>query len=123
MFASPVSHLGRVSVMSGDDDPSSPCPSPTPLFQQLYAAVAHWERVLSGSPELLREVLGKYSPDSGTGDEPEVKMRTATSMHNLTVKAGGDEKGQWDREVSIRRRSSPGSLLVAAKKKKSETNP
>lgn len=30
----------------------SQCPSPTPLFQQLYVAVAHWERVLADSPEL-----------------------------------------------------------------------
>lgn len=31
--------------------PRSPCPSPTPLFQQLYLAVAHWERVLAESPD------------------------------------------------------------------------
>lgn len=33
----------------------SQCPSPTPLFQQLYVAVSHWERVLADSPELLIE--------------------------------------------------------------------
>lgn len=33
----------------------SQCPSPTPLFQQLYVAVSHWERVLADTPELLIE--------------------------------------------------------------------
>ncbi|XP_065088867.1 oxysterol-binding protein-related protein 8 isoform X2 [Ochlerotatus camptorhynchus] len=39
----------------------SPCPSPTPIFQQLYLAVAHWERYLRDSPDLLR-----YPNDQGT---------------------------------------------------------
>ena len=33
----------------------SQCPSPTPLFQQLYIAVSHWERVLADTPDLLKE--------------------------------------------------------------------
>lgn len=108
---------------AGDDaGRCSPCPSPTPLFQQLYAAVAHWERVLSGSPELLLEVLGKYSPDV---TKEELKKRTA-SMHNLSVESSGSGAEKMQRDVSIRRRSSPGSLLLAAaaaERKKSEMNP
>uniref|UniRef100_A0A182JBS4 Uncharacterized protein n=1 Tax=Anopheles atroparvus TaxID=41427 RepID=A0A182JBS4_ANOAO len=34
--------------------PRSACPSPTPIFQQLYLAVAHWERYLRDSPDLFR---------------------------------------------------------------------
>lgn len=34
---------------------STPQPPPTVGLQQLYAAVAHWERVLAGSPELCIE--------------------------------------------------------------------
>lgn len=32
---------------------NSPCPSPTPIFQKLYIAVSHWERILADSPNLL----------------------------------------------------------------------
>lgn len=104
----------------------SPCPSPTPLFQQLYAAVAHWERVLAGSPELMKEVLGKYSADvtGGEGGEDnglELKKRTS-SMYNLSGTVDAADKLQ--REMSIRRRSSPGGMWLAAAavavKKKSE---
>lgn len=106
---------------SVDEGRASPCPSPTPLFAQLYAAVAHWERVLAGSPDLLNEVLGKYSPElkdsarsevgsasGGGGGAGELKKRT-TSMHNLRV----DSSGNLQRDVSIRRRSSPGGLSLA----------
>lgn len=34
---------------------NSPCPSPTPIFQKLYIAVSHWERILADSPNLLKE--------------------------------------------------------------------
>ncbi|KAG4075696.1 hypothetical protein HA402_003521 [Bradysia odoriphaga] len=34
---------------------NSPCPSPTPIFQKLYIAVSHWERVLADSPNVLHE--------------------------------------------------------------------
>lgn len=110
-----------------DGQSPSPCPSPTPLFHQLYAAVAHWERVLAGSPELLKEVLGKYSPDlaDGGGEGPGLDLRKKTaSMHNLSVN-GMDT---MQRELSLRRRSSPGGMWLAAAagaaaKKKSEMNP
>lgn len=35
--------------------PNSPCPSPTPLFQQLYMALAHFERM---SPDFLTLLKG-----------------------------------------------------------------
>lgn len=35
--------------------PRSPCPSPTPIFQQLYHALSHWERIMSESPEQFQE--------------------------------------------------------------------
>ena len=35
--------------------PNSPCPSPTPIFQQLYLALSHWDRLLAESPDLLKE--------------------------------------------------------------------
>lgn len=34
---------------------NSPCPSPTPIFQKLYIAVSHWERILADSPNLPNE--------------------------------------------------------------------
>lgn len=37
--------------------PRSPCPSPTPIFQQLYHALAHWERIMSESPELIQQKI------------------------------------------------------------------
>lgn len=33
--------------------PSSPCPSPTPLFQQLYQAIGQIDRMTQESPEAL----------------------------------------------------------------------
>lgn len=112
------------SSFEGDDESgASPCPSPTPLFQQLYAAVSYWERMLAGSPELMREVLGKLSPDLGQEEEQQereaqLREKRTASMHNLSV-SGGSE-----REMSIRRRSSAGGLLAAEQdaKKKSEMN-
>lgn len=95
---------------SGADD-NSPCPSPTPLFQQLYAAVSHWERVLAGSPELLKEVLGKYSPEESTEENNPVQLRAARSMHNLSASKIGLAVSR-ERELSMRRKSSPGGLLL-----------
>lgn len=45
------------------DSSSSPCPSPLPIFQQLYHAVAYWERILTDSPDSTR----KYSLDNNLG--------------------------------------------------------
>lgn len=42
--------------------PNSPCPSPTPIFQQLYLALANWER-LSESPDYLKFSSHSYNDD------------------------------------------------------------
>lgn len=133
-FGSPTSSQGSRAGESGV--PPSPCPSPTPLFQQLYAAMSHWERLLADSPELLKELTvlkGKYSPDreneddsdgGGGGDDGDVvvKMRTS-SMHNLAVTDHELTVKKLAREESVRRKSSPGGLLLAAAMaKKSEMN-
>lgn len=144
-FGSPTLSQGSQAGESGGG--SSPCPSPTttPLFQQLYAAMSHWERVLADSPELLKELTvlkGKYSPDRENEDDSEggggggeedvsVKMRTA-SMYNLAVTENDTDNDlrtgkKLAREESVRRKSSPGGLLLAAASarvvaKKSEMN-
>lgn len=41
----------------------SPCPSPTPLFQQLYHAVSHWERIMADSPDELMAEKQKLIKD------------------------------------------------------------
>lgn len=145
-FGSPTLSQGSQAGESGGGG-SSPCPSPTttPLFQQLYAAMSHWERVLADSPELLKELTvlkGKYSPDRENEDDSEggggggeedvsVKMRTA-SMYNLAVTENDTDNDlrtgkKLAREESVRRKSSPGGLLLAAAAarvvaKKSEMN-
>lgn len=54
--------------------PNSPCPSPTPLFQQLYLALAHFDRV---SPDVKRLVSKKES-----GNE---KMQRSSSFSSLAL--------------------------------------
>ncbi|XP_038105461.1 oxysterol-binding protein-related protein 8 isoform X3 [Culex quinquefasciatus] len=54
-------HLPVVSIEKSQ--PRSSCPSPTPIFQQLYLAVAHWERYLRDSPELFPRSPGRFDED------------------------------------------------------------
>lgn len=129
--------LSQGSSGGGAFGRESPCPSPTPLFNQLYAAISHWERVLADSPEVLKEVSvlkGKYSPERESEEEERGgggALKRTTSMYNLTV---DDEEGSADgpaalsreQAASLRRKSSPGGLLLARraanKVKQSEKN-
>lgn len=49
--------------------PRSPCPSPTPIFQQLYLAVAHWERYLRDSPDFLRHLSTESGVEQQSGSQ------------------------------------------------------
>ncbi|XP_055645249.1 oxysterol-binding protein-related protein 8 isoform X2 [Toxorhynchites rutilus septentrionalis] len=89
--------------------PRSPCPSPTPIFQQLYLAVAHWERYLRDSPDphgtrSAQSCLYSASDTDDVFDEQATTCcidvrRTSLQVGNLL--AGGSE------EEKQRRRSSP----------------
>nr|XP_029723351.1 oxysterol-binding protein-related protein 8-like isoform X2 [Aedes albopictus] len=94
----------------------SPCPSPTPIFQQLYLAVAHWERYLRDSPDFLRylstesgveQQSGSLSPagiDDDVFDEnggfPSYERRRGSLQVGFSPGHDADEQ-------RARRRSSP----------------
>jgi hypothetical protein len=83
--------------------PQSPCPSPTPVFQQLYMAISQFDR-------LVRQ----ESPDIFTLMEKSPKMRS-NSMSNVIV--GGNNHNIADNErelMNSRRQSYPISLSSAS---------
>ncbi|XP_062558057.1 oxysterol-binding protein-related protein 8 isoform X4 [Armigeres subalbatus] len=100
----------------------SPCPSPTPIFQQLYLAVAHWERYLRDSPDFLRYLSTEsgVEPQSGAvtpaGIDDDVFDEDGT-MHSVERRRGslqvafplvsGNGKWEYSDEERHRRRSSP----------------
>uniref|UniRef100_A0A336KJY0 Oxysterol-binding protein n=1 Tax=Culicoides sonorensis TaxID=179676 RepID=A0A336KJY0_CULSO len=45
--------------------PNSPCPSPTPVFQHLYFALAQWERCLSESPDYIKDLFNLSKDTDG----------------------------------------------------------
>lgn len=70
----------------------SPCPSPTPLFQQLYAAVSHWERVLaSESPDCPTTVCRQQIVDHLERLSPIGKMSYTSDV--MSVGGGGSGGG------------------------------
>ncbi|XP_058811906.1 oxysterol-binding protein-related protein 8-like isoform X2 [Topomyia yanbarensis] len=88
--------------------PPSPCPSPTPIFQQLYLAVAHWERYLRDSPEFMRHRdqygSGTLSPSAIPDDVFDESGGAERRRNSLQV---GLTPGGPTADEKIRRRSSP----------------
>ncbi|XP_058455547.1 oxysterol-binding protein-related protein 8 isoform X2 [Malaya genurostris] len=90
--------------------PHSPCPSPTPIFQQLYLAVAHWERYLRDSPEFMRQCggnpgeSGALSPCSND-DVFDENVPSVSERRRGSLQVGLSPGGSIDEK--IRRRSSP----------------
>lgn len=79
--------------------PQSPCPSPTPVFQQLYMALSHFDRLVrQESPDILKFMNEQMSP----------KMRS-NSMSNVIDR--NNSKNDNERELmNNRRQSYPMSL-------------
>lgn len=109
-------------------DSSSPCPSPTPIFQQLYQAVAYWERFLSDSPEKLRR---KLSLDLGTKfgsslDEPdetddEHSIDTSPNVENMKKRHSVYFSEITEtKKFGERRKSSPAELTLSEVKNKKQ---
>lgn len=86
----------------GDDNKTqkkSPCPSPTPVFQQLYLAIANYERLLSESPDSMKDNRGKNADDS-ENIERRSRCNSLGSTNDIsTLKVDG-----------LRRGSSPGHI-------------
>ncbi|XP_041788177.1 oxysterol-binding protein-related protein 8 isoform X2 [Anopheles merus] len=92
--------------------PRSACPSPTPIFQQLYLAVAHWERYLRDSPDFFRcrsvdvggplrrrmpSSSGTVSPAGADGDEEEDEevFRCGGRDDGTMLMAGGRRRNSY----------------------------
>lgn len=104
------------------DISSSPCPSPSPIFQQLYQAVAYWERFLSDSPEKLRR---KLSLDLGTKfgslDEPdetddEHSYDNSPNVENMKKRHSVNFSEITGKKFDVRRKSSPAELTLSEDK-------
>lgn len=74
--------------------PQSPCPSPTPAFQQLYMALAHIERLTQESPENLTSTIFNDFTE---------KRRSSMSSTTLA-------KNDNNERTNMRRQSYPLSL-------------
>lgn len=74
--------------------PQSPCPSPTPVFQQLYMALANFDRLTQESPDATSTLFDfKSSPN-----------KRSNSMSSVIAKA------EESYEINLRRQSFPLSL-------------
>lgn len=72
-------------------DPRSVCPSPTPMFQQLYHAVAYWEKQLferSSTPGTDQEnavsLISNEEPDNGD-NQPSGSSELPASASHLPI--------------------------------------
>ncbi|XP_035897955.1 oxysterol-binding protein-related protein 8 isoform X2 [Anopheles stephensi] len=93
--------------------PRSACPSPTPIFQQLYLAVAHWERYLRDSPDFFRcrsvdiggPVRRRMPSSSGTvsptGDDDEYEEVFRSEDDGAMLMAGGKRRNSYQVGSSI----------------------
>lgn len=52
--------------------PHTPCPSPTPFFQHLYLAVAHWERCMSDSPDYIKDLFHLSTTKDNKADDDQL---------------------------------------------------
>lgn len=109
-------------------DSSSPCPSPSPIFQQLYHAVAYCERFLSDSPEKCSRKLslGHLSLKFGSLDEPdetddENSNDNSPSIENMKKRHSVNFcEITEDKKFFDRRKSSPAELTLSEDKNKKQ---
>uniref|UniRef100_A0A182MUS2 Oxysterol-binding protein n=1 Tax=Anopheles culicifacies TaxID=139723 RepID=A0A182MUS2_9DIPT len=111
--------------------PRSACPSPTPIFQQLYLAVAHWERYLRDSPEFFRcrsvdvggpfrrrmpSSSGTVSPAGADGDEEEDEevFKASSQDDGAMLMAGGKRRNSYQVGSNIVLAASDAGKLMAA---------
>ncbi|XP_055542855.1 oxysterol-binding protein-related protein 8 isoform X2 [Wyeomyia smithii] len=90
--------------------PRSPCPSPTPIFQQLYLAVAHWERYLRDSPEFIRHRDADQDTLSPCSNDDVFTEHSCSDQRRNSLQVGLSPGASFDRdgaETRTRRRSSP----------------
>lgn len=86
--------------------PNSPCPSPTPIFQQLYLALANWER-LSESPDCSK--LSSHSQN----DDVEPEMGKEKIVRSNSVDSSNINQS-LAKVVVPRRKSNPVEISRAA---------
>ncbi|XP_061497349.1 oxysterol-binding protein-related protein 8 isoform X2 [Anopheles gambiae] len=108
--------------------PRSACPSPTPIFQQLYLAVAHWERYLRDSPDFFRcrsvdvggplrrrmpSSSGTVSPAGADGDEEEDEevFRCGGRDDGTMLMAGGRRRNSYQ-VGTVAETSDTGKLMA-----------
>lgn len=82
--------------------PNSPCPSPTPLFQQLYLALAHYERMPADMAQLMSKADdGKVTmhrrnscSSAGTeeGHSPLIRRRQSYPQGKPHIRISNDDK-------------------------------
>lgn len=110
-----------------DISSQSPCPSPSPIFQQLYHAVAYWERFLSDSPEkLTRKLSHDLGLKFGSLDEPdetddEHSIDNSPSVENMKKRHSVNfSEITQDKKICDRRKSSPADLTLSEDKNKKQ---
>lgn len=64
--------------------PNSPCPSPTPYFQQLYLAVANWDRLMTDSPDYMKEKSPLFR-DFDDGRKLPILKRAQSEYHSDNI--------------------------------------
>lgn len=105
---------------------SSPCPSPLPVFQQLYHAVTYLERILSDSPD---KCTRKYFLDNnlslkfGSLDETDDENSSNNSPRVESMKRGLSVNLSEINEIKDlyqRRKSSPAELPLSEDKNKKQ---
>lgn len=106
---------------------SSPCPSPSPIFQQLYNAVAYLERFLSDSPEKCsRKVSHDLGLKFGSLDEPDETDDEHSNDNSPSIKNLKKRHSVYSSEITedkkfcARRKSSPADLTLSEDKKKKQ---
>lgn len=95
--------------------PNSPCPSPTPIFQQLYLALANWDRLVSESPDSRCLILQSDYTDCDSAKEKIIRSNSlASSVSN---------NGELIELPKIRRKSTPADILRVQDEKQKDVKP
>lgn len=97
----------------------SPCPSPTPLFQHLYLAVAHWERCMSDSPDFIKDFFNLSHKDdaatAATDDKALRKRSNSMDSFSETKRDAARATFSFSKKFQKNRRQSTPAAITSSK--------
>ncbi len=97
--------MGDEKAQKKSSFPYSPCPSPTPIFQQLYLALAKYERMFSDSPDPTMLAKNEKAEIVEESETLQVRSRcnslSSTNNEMDSIKINNGRRGSSPAHLSI----------------------